>query len=95
MSSHHEYTKILKDVALQQVVANLVKEKAARDSVTNRAQRDLYKVNTLCLAKMGTSITSHTLAMRVSREFNKSQDTLNVQDIDVAQSTDSVFGLTC
>ena len=43
---------------------------------------------------MGISITRHALAMRVSREFNKSQDTLNRQEIDVAQTTDSMSGLT-
>ena len=93
MSSHHEYTQTLRDIALRDLVADLVKEKVATDSVSNRAQRDLYSVKKSCLSEMGISITRHALAMRVSREFNKSQDTLNRQEIDVAQTTDSMSGL--
>ena len=59
MSSHNEYTQTLRDVALRQVVADLVKKKGATGSVSNRAQRDLYSIINSCLSKMGISITRH------------------------------------
>ena len=63
MSPPNDYTKTLYDVAIKQVVADLVKEKAGRQSsMSARVGWDLYKVKLKSLAGMRISISYNALA---------------------------------
>ena len=70
MSPPNDYTKTLYDVAIKQVVADLVKEKAGRQgSMSSRVGQDSYTVKLTSLVDMGIPISYNALAQRVNCEF--------------------------